>query len=145
MVAMTLLPRSRPLTRADLDAIPDDGHRYELLDGVLLVTPAPSLEHQRVARELFLLLHAACPEGLEVLFAPFDVVLADDTVLQPERSRYEAAGTASYWVADPTDLTLTAWDVHEGRYVEVASVSGEEQYVAASPFPVTVVPARRRG
>jgi Uma2 family endonuclease len=84
MAVMTTLPHGRPLTRADLAGMPDDGHRYELVDGVLLVSPSPRLRHQRAARELFLLLHAACPDDLEVIFAPFDVVLADDTVLIPD-------------------------------------------------------------
>ncbi|NYH91014.1 hypothetical protein [Actinopolymorpha rutila] len=37
---MTQLPFGRPLTCAGLDRMPDDGHRYELLDGVLVVSPA---------------------------------------------------------------------------------------------------------
>ncbi len=81
---MTTLPRSRPLTRADLDAMPDDGHRYELIDGALIVTPAPGLPHQRAVGELYVLLRSACPPELEVLLAPFDVALADDTVMQPD-------------------------------------------------------------
>lgn len=74
----------QPFTRADLAAMPDDGHRYELIDGALIVTPAPSYRHQDVVGHLHLLLSAACPERLKVLFAPFDVVLADDTVLEPD-------------------------------------------------------------
>ena len=42
MASVTTLPHSRPLTRADLDQMPDDGHRYEIVDGMLLVSPAPS-------------------------------------------------------------------------------------------------------
>lgn len=84
MATVPTLPRSRPLTRADLELMPDDGHRYELVDGVLLVSPAPRWQHQRVVGELHVLLHQACPPDLEVLLAPFDVVLADDTVLQPD-------------------------------------------------------------
>jgi hypothetical protein len=37
-------------------ALPEDGNRYEVLDGELLVTPAPSLMHQRALRLLFELL-----------------------------------------------------------------------------------------
>jgi Uma2 family endonuclease len=84
MVTMTVLPRSRPLTRADLETMPDDGHRYELIDGVLIVTPAPSYEHQALLGNLYLLLRHLVPEGLEVLFAPFAVALADDTEMQPD-------------------------------------------------------------
>lgn len=80
----TGLPRGRPLTYADLKHMPDDGHRYELLDGVLIVTPAPSHPHQRVVVRLIVRLVASCPPDLEVLIAPFDVVLALDTALQPD-------------------------------------------------------------
>jgi Uma2 family endonuclease len=83
MGAVTL-PR-RPLTRADLEAMPDDdGHRYELVDGVLVVTPAPSTAHQTVSVNLLMLLGRACPSDLRILHAPFDVVLSDDTLLQPD-------------------------------------------------------------
>ena len=85
MVTMTLIPQSRPLTRADLETMPDDdGHRYELIDGVLVVTPAPRWGHQDVVGRLYLLLSGACPENLQVILAPFDVALADDTVMQPD-------------------------------------------------------------
>ncbi|QOR71483.1 Uma2 family endonuclease [Ruania alkalisoli] len=89
MTAMTTqapgLPHGRPLTRADLDALdPDDGHRYELIDGVLIVSPAPRHIHQRALGNLHLVLRAAATDAVEVLFAPFDVALADDTVMQPD-------------------------------------------------------------
>ena len=84
METVTTLPRSRPLTRADLDAMPDDGHRYELIDGALIVTPAPSAAHQTVVLELAVLLRARCPRDHKVFIAPFDVALADDTVMQPD-------------------------------------------------------------
>jgi len=41
MGAVTTLP-APPCTRADLAAMPDDGRRYELIDGTLVVTPSPS-------------------------------------------------------------------------------------------------------
>jgi Uma2 family endonuclease len=64
--------------------MPDDGRRHELVDGVLLVTPAPARRHQRALINLVILLEAACPEHLEVLVAPFDVALGESTVLQPD-------------------------------------------------------------
>lgn len=84
MTAVTTLPFGRPLTRADLEKMPDDGHRYELLDGVLLVSPGPRTAHQEMVAELYVLLRAAKPAHLKALFAPFDVVLAEDTVLEPD-------------------------------------------------------------
>ncbi|WP_152364292.1 Uma2 family endonuclease [Microlunatus speluncae] len=78
------LPHGRALTRDDLAAMPDDGHRYELIDGTLVVTPAPSWEHQGVSSELNSILKAACPPELRVFYAPMDVVLSKKTVLQPD-------------------------------------------------------------
>src|SRR3954469_8788645 len=84
MGTVTVLPRGRALTRADLERMPDDGHRYELVDGTLVVTPAPSPRHQIVLARLHRLLADACPADLLVLFAPLDVTLDDSTVLQPD-------------------------------------------------------------
>lgn len=84
MVSVTVLPQSRPLTAGDLALLPDDGHRYELVDGTLVVTPAPSTRHQRAVARLLKVLLDAVPDDLEVLTGPFDVRLADDTVLQPD-------------------------------------------------------------
>jgi Uma2 family endonuclease len=82
------LPFARPLTRRDLaelvDEEPADGHRYELIDGVLIVSPSPVLPHQDVVGNLYLLLRAACPPHLKVVLAPFAVALSDDTEVQPD-------------------------------------------------------------
>jgi Uma2 family endonuclease len=65
-----VLPVDRPLTVADLDLTPDDGCRYELDDGVLVVSPAPVTIHQRVLHRLEVLLDAACPPEFELLPGP---------------------------------------------------------------------------
>jgi Uma2 family endonuclease len=96
MATMTTLPFGRPLTRADLEDLPeDDGHRYELIDGVLIVSPAPRLSHQVMVGNLHVLLRQACPPELQVILAPFAVALSDDTEVQPDllvapRSQYSA-------------------------------------------------------
>lgn len=80
------MPRRRgaPFTRADLESMPDDGRRYELIDGCLLVTPVPLVPHQFGVGALYRLLHAAAPADVLVLLGPFDVVLAEDTVFEPD-------------------------------------------------------------
>jgi Uma2 family endonuclease len=72
------------LTYADLQALPDDHHRYELIDGELVVSAAPNLAHQRTVRRLLRLLEDACPSGLEALSAPFDWVVDDRNVYEPD-------------------------------------------------------------
>jgi hypothetical protein len=42
------IPAGRPCTVADLEAMPDDGNRYELIDGMLIVSPALSLPDQEM-------------------------------------------------------------------------------------------------
>lgn len=84
MAGMTTRPGSMRLTRADLADVPDDGYRYEIIDGELFVNAAPSRWHQVVSGNLHLLLRAACPAELQVLYAPFAVALAEDTEIQPD-------------------------------------------------------------
>jgi Uma2 family endonuclease len=70
-------------TIEDLDRMPDDGHRYELLDGTLIVSPAPGPPHQRVAVVLTHILESACPEEL-VVFPNVNVRLAAASALEPD-------------------------------------------------------------
>ncbi|WGX98617.1 Uma2 family endonuclease [Nocardioides sp. L-11A] len=55
-------------------------------------------------------------------------------------SRYERAGVPSYWILDPTELRLVAWELRRGRYVEVADVGADQAWTATAPFEVTVRP-----
>lgn len=72
------------LTREDLDAMPDDGNRYELIEGEIVVSPSPRSRHQYAVVELIYLLRSACPDRLRVTTAPFDVVLSETSVVQPD-------------------------------------------------------------
>jgi len=44
-------------------------------------------------------------------------------------------------VVDPDGPSLTAWELEDGRYVEVATVAGNETFTAELPFPVAFTPA----
>ncbi len=59
--------QGRALTVEDMENMPDDEFGYELDDGVLIVSPAPSNLHQRVVFRLAQVLDAACPPGYEVV------------------------------------------------------------------------------
>ena len=84
MGTMTTLPVTGGFTRADLDAMPDDGRRYELVDGLIIVTPPPVTRHQDIVGNLFMLLKASAPDSLKVILAPFAVVLAGRRVIEPD-------------------------------------------------------------
>jgi Uma2 family endonuclease len=79
----TALPR-RPLTVEDLAELPDDDHRYELIDGSLLVTPAPGTAHQLALGRLHTLLSTTMMGGLVAILAPYDYVITPTTVLEPD-------------------------------------------------------------
>ncbi len=81
------MPAPKPITTiAELLALPEDGKRHELLDGVHVVTPTPRLMHQRVVRELSRLLDDACEPhpDLEVFGVPGDIQLNERTVVEPD-------------------------------------------------------------
>ncbi len=81
---MSLL--NRPLTYDDLLQMPDDGNRYELIDGELYVSPPSSPRHQRLAYRLVRLLgDQVDPNAIgEIYFAPLIVKLSDRRVVQPD-------------------------------------------------------------
>ena len=73
------------LTFADVLALPDDGSRYELLDGELVVAASPVTRHQRVSKRLEYVLYLAELAGYgEVFYAPFDVILDQFNTVQPD-------------------------------------------------------------
>lgn len=73
-------------TAASVRAMPEDGHRYEVVWGELLVSPAPSPAHQRVVLRLATALGAYCERvgGLETMISPADISWSDDTLVQPD-------------------------------------------------------------
>ena len=74
------------LTYEDYCALPDDGRRYEIIEGELYVTPSPRRAHQRFAGNLLVTLHTwvRAQAAGEVFIAPFDVILARTTVVVPD-------------------------------------------------------------
>lgn len=70
-------PAPEGWTIADIDALPENGLRYELVDGVPRVMNPPRKRHQQVARRLADALEAASPDDVEIVEA-VGVVLAED-------------------------------------------------------------------
>ena len=74
------------LTYAELRLMPEDGKRYELIDGEVIVSPSPSEKHQRASGRLYVswAVHVEKNRLGRVYYAPFDVVFSEKTALQPD-------------------------------------------------------------
>lgn len=115
VMALVSNSQQRRWTAADLREVPDDRNRYEIIDGDLFVTPAPSLRHQRLLAEFFFAIRTYLDAHRvgNVLFAPADVVLADDTVVEPDLFAFPLV-----------DGPLPAqWDGSEGLLLAIEIIS----------------------
>jgi Uma2 family endonuclease len=76
----------RHWTVEDLHDLPEDGNRYEVIDGELFVTPAPSLRHQEAIAELHVILrdYLSLERVGHAFFAPVDVVFSSTRAVQPD-------------------------------------------------------------
>ncbi len=83
MTAVTL-PHEAPYTVEDLFEMPEDGNRYEVLEGALIVSPSPEPWHQFFGDHLQTLLQAAAPPGVYVLTAVTVRMGSDKTGLIPD-------------------------------------------------------------
>lgn len=137
----TFLPRGRAFSPADLAAMPDDGNRYELIDGTLLVTSAPSWRHQAAVAALWQTLQSSCPPDLRAFVAPLTVTYADDTAVEPDvlvvrRSdlgeRFlEGAPVLVVEVLSPSTRRVLIW--RSSALARSGQLSGLDR-----PFPVTI-------
>lgn len=135
---MAVMVGEKVLTRADLDALPEDNLRHELIDGAFVMTPAPGRAHQRMVLALYRLLWSASRgTDLEVLVAPFDVVLGAN-VLEPDlvvapRSEFTERDlpTAPVLVVEVRSHS-TAW-LDSGRKRELYQEAGVPHYWLVDP------------
>ena len=95
------MPISVPsYTVDDLDRFPDDGNRYELLDGVLLVSPSPGMPHQVVTARLVTLLSELLRPWPDLLVtSPGVIALRPKTKLEPDILVCRAPETGLRWEA----------------------------------------------
>ena len=147
-----MVAHTRPATLEDLAATPDDGRTYEIIDGEIVVSAAPTFRHQLVLQLLNtqLLEWVRVREAGLVLPAPTDVVLSGGQALQPDllyiaddnpgevisptsRSRdsivksmrYARFGVREFWLVDPDLRTMSAFDLVDSLYIErVADADG---------------------
>jgi len=98
-------------TYEDFVTFPDDGKRHEIIDGEHYVTPSPNTRHQRISTRFAGFLTAYLREHPigEVFVAPFDVVLSDVDVVEPDLlylSRSRAGFLTELHVRGAPDLAV---------------------------------------
>lgn len=83
---MATLAQSVKLTYEDYVLFPDDGKRHEIIGGAHCMTPAPNTKHQQISRNLLSLLAPFIKQHRlgEVFDAPYDVILSDEDIVQPD-------------------------------------------------------------
>jgi len=141
------MARRTQLTYDDFAALPDDGKHYELLAGVLYVNPSPGLPHQHAAKKAFLQIREYFEgKGLgEVFFAPFDVVLSEHDVAEPDILVVAAASQFSpRGVEGPPALVVEVISPSSRKYDRVTKAArylalGIEHYWIVDPQSKHVV------
>lgn len=95
-----------PLTRADLGSLPDDGRRFELIDGALLVSPIARRRHQRVVTRLATELELWTREHGGTAYAGVNVDLDDHTHLEPDVAWSRSEDDSGLGFATPPELVV---------------------------------------
>ena len=138
----------RRVTYAEMLEWPDDGRQYELYDGEVLVVPSPFPGHQRVTSNVADLLrdYGRMTGGL-ALFAPLDIVLSEDTVVQPDvvffsRERrhlvkdWEVTRSAPDLAVEVLSESTESRD--RGRKMELLARFGVPEYWIVDPVAETI-------
>lgn len=152
------LPKRSVWSVADLERLPDDGNRYEILHGELLVTPLPSAGHQGVTARLFVNLAIWCRANTGWRYlSPGGVYISETTWLEPDIAIYPAPEYLSQdWREMPPPMLVVevlsksttkrdryrkrpAYLAHGVREVWMVSEAAStiERWTAASEFPET--------
>jgi Uma2 family endonuclease len=99
--------RMADFTIEDVLALPDDAPRVELVDGVMLVVPSPSLDHQGIANLLWLWLRNNCPKQYDSATA-VGVVVTPNNSCEPDvvLHRAEAPRKRHYLLPDEVALVV---------------------------------------
>lgn len=134
-------PHTR-MTSAEFLALPESNLPMELLNGEILMVPAPSISHQLVTGNTFLAVHTLKPDGV-AMFAPTDVSFDDENTVQPDvlwcsaQNKHCIRIEDQYWQGAP-DLIVEVLSPGTGRQDKNAKFKlyekhGVREYWIADP------------
>lgn len=116
---MTVPGAAPEWTYSEYARLPDDGNRYEVIDGELCVTPSPGSLHQRVAANLFVVLREYVEEhGLGEMIWDIDLLFVTGQFLRPDMlyvPRAAAAGVTDRGVEETPGLVVEVLSPHSKR------------------------------
>jgi Uma2 family endonuclease len=127
------LPRSVRFNYDDFLLFPEDGKRHEIIDGDHFITPSPNTKHQRISFKLsaafadFLTTHRLG----EAFAAPYDVVLSDEDIVEPDLLFISAARAAIITeknIQGPPDLVVEILSAGTRKIDEVVKRKLYERY-----------------
>ncbi len=105
---MSMPNTARAWTLAELHRLPDDGNKYELVDGELYVTPPPTEEHETIAARLARVLDPfVAAQGLGLVYRPRAVVQRRKSEVEPDLMvRAERMRRKGSWRGAPVPLLV---------------------------------------
>lgn len=127
------LPRSVRFNYDDFLLFPDDGKRHEIIDGDHFMTPAPNTKHQRVSGNLFNTLTNFLKgrRSGEAFAAPYDVILSEEDIVEPDLLFVSAARAAIITeknIQGPPDLVIEILSASTRKTDEVVKRKLYERY-----------------
>jgi Uma2 family endonuclease len=116
---MTVSGATPEWTYSEYARLPDDGNRYEVIDGELCVTPSPGPTHQRVAAKLFTILYRYVEEhNLGEMLWDLDLLFVSGQFLRPDMlfvPRHLAAGLTDRGMEETPGLVVEILSPHSKR------------------------------
>lgn len=111
--------REQIVTYDDYAKLPDDGIRYEINSGRLeAMTPGPNVLHQLVGQQIEHRLVQSCSSDFVVVLAPFDLILSETEVRQPDLvmiRRDRLSIITKRGIEGPPDLVVEALSPHSAK------------------------------
>lgn len=96
-------PSADGYTTADLHALPDDGRRWELIDGSLILSPSATINHNNIARWIAQILEESCPDDGLVVGTDQSATIDDHNEPRPD----VVVAPARFWELSPFPITGT--------------------------------------
>jgi Uma2 family endonuclease len=142
-------PEQSKWTYQEYRQLPEDGWRYEVIEGELVMTPPPAYQHQRASAKLHVAMANFCESRNlgEVYAAPIEVLLAPDTPVQPDLVFISASRLndliRDQGLAGAPDLIVeilspSNWYIDRRDKFKLYEASGVREYWIVDPKAATI-------